>query len=81
MDLSAALTAMEVAGVLPRPLLLARRKDSRAARAGEMDDQSGIAAHSQMMDLDSAFFQRGDFTTEAVLARERRLPWAAAHLD
>jgi len=46
-DRRAAFTAMKGAGVSPRPLFLARRVDSRAARAGEMNDQLGIIAHAQ----------------------------------
>ena len=48
-DRSGAHTAMKVAGVSPRLLLLARRVDSRAVRAGEMDDQLEIVAHAPMM--------------------------------
>jgi hypothetical protein len=59
MNRSATRTTMKVAGVSHMLLFLARRVDRRAARAGEMDDQPGIV-HSQMMDLDSAFFQRGE---------------------
>ena len=60
MDRSAAVTAIKVAEVSPRPLFLARRVNRRALRTGKMDDQPGIGAHSQMMDLDSAFCQRGE---------------------
>ena len=49
MDLSAATAAMKVAGVSPRPLFLDSRVNRRAVRAGEMDDQLGIIAHSPMM--------------------------------
>jgi hypothetical protein len=38
---------MKVTGALRRLLLLARRVDRRAVRAGEMDDQFEIAAHTQ----------------------------------
>ena len=48
-DRSAALTAMKGAGVSPRLLLLARRVDSRAVRAGEIDNQLEIVAHAPMM--------------------------------
>ena len=49
MDRSAAASAMKVAEVSPRLLLLARGVDRRAARAGEMDDQLEIVAHAPMM--------------------------------
>ena len=48
-DRSRAHTAMKVAGVSPRLLLLARRVDSRAVRAGEIDDQLEIVTHAPMM--------------------------------
>jgi hypothetical protein len=38
-DRSAALTAMKGAGVSPRLFFLRRRVNTRAMRAGEMDDQ------------------------------------------
>ena len=59
-DRSAAPAAMKVTGALLRLLFLACRINSRAVRAGEMDDQLEIVRHSPMMDLDSALFQRGD---------------------
>jgi hypothetical protein len=59
-DRSAALAAMKFTGALLRLLFLVCRIDSRAVRAGEMDDQLGIARHPPMMDLDSAIFQQGD---------------------
>ena len=51
---------MKVTGAVRRLLFLARRVDSRAVRAGEMDDQLEIVRHPPMMDLDSIIFQRGD---------------------
>jgi hypothetical protein len=56
-DRSAALAAMKVTGAPLRLLFLARRVDSRAVRAGEMDDQLGIVRHPLMMDCDSIIFQ------------------------
>ena len=44
-DRSAALTAMKGAGVSSRLLFLARRVDSRAARAREIIRQPDIVAH------------------------------------
>ena len=46
MDQGAALTAMKVAGVSCRLLLLARRVNSRAVWAGKMDDQLEIIVHA-----------------------------------
>jgi hypothetical protein len=48
-DRSAALTAMKGAGVSPRLFFLRRRVNSRAMRAGEMDDQLIIVVHPPMM--------------------------------
>ena len=45
----AAHSAMKVAGVSPRLLFLPRRVNSRAVRAGEMNDQLEIVAHAPMM--------------------------------
>ena len=46
MDRGSAHTAMKVAGVSRRLLFLARRINSRAVRAGEMDDQLEIVVHA-----------------------------------
>jgi hypothetical protein len=40
---------MKVAGVSHRLFFLRRSVNSRAMRAGEMDDQLEIAAHAQLM--------------------------------
>ena len=55
MDRSAAHTAPKVAGVSSPLHFLASRVNSRAVRAGEMDDQLEIVAHAPMMP-DSVFF-------------------------
>lgn len=49
MDRSSAHTAMRVARVSHRLLLLARCVDSSAVRAGEMDGQLEIVAHAPLM--------------------------------
>jgi hypothetical protein len=48
-DRSAAHTATKVAGVSSLLHFLAGRVNSRAVRAGEMDDQLEIVAHAPMM--------------------------------
>ena len=58
-DRSTATAAIKVTGALLRLLFLACRIDSRAVRAGEMDDQLQIVRHPPMMDLDSIIFQCG----------------------
>jgi len=55
MDGSRAYSAMKVAGVSHRLLFLRSHVNSRAMRAGEMNDQPEIVAHAPMMP-DSAIF-------------------------
>jgi hypothetical protein len=58
-DRSTATAAIKVTGALLRPLFLACRIDSRAMRAGKMDDQLQIVRHPSNDDLDSAIPVRG----------------------